>query len=347
MKFLIDLISEQLAGAFERAGFDAVYGKATLSNRPDLCEYQCNGAMAGAKKYKKAPIMIANAVVEELADSKYFASAEAVRLKLLTPLQELREKLKGQHTGAEFCSMLYQFLTEQQVEEQLNRQLKVIADEQKRMQTSEEWALVWNSFIDILEQLSMLYRRLEMEFSEFSTVFAALTGNIQRATPPRTLDAVLISQGSTARLNAPKIVFLLGVCEGTFPAFPGCSMVFSERDCEFLPEDVQLSVAKPAESQMADARLAAYKLLSSASHALYLTYPVVDVTHQKCYPSAVIAQIQRTFPEAETLHQNCASLEPSYYSVTMHAAYYQYVQNYAAHNTDTACCWMMRHLPRN
>lgn len=265
-----------------------------------------------------------------------FASAEAVRLKLLTPLQELREKLKGQHTGAEFCSMLYQFLTEQQVEEQLNRQLKVIADEQKRMQTSEEWALVWNSFIDILEHLSTLYRTLEMEFSEFSTVFAALTGNIQRATPPRTLDAVLISQGSTARLNAPKIVFLLGVCEGTFPAFPGGSMVFSERDCEFLPEDVRLSVAKPAESQMADARLAAYKLLSSASHALYLTYPVVDVTHQKCYPSAVIAQIQRTFPEAETLHQNCASLEPSYYSVTMHAAYYQYVQNYAAHNTDTA-----------
>lgn len=52
--------------------------RVTLSNRPDLCEYQCNGAMAGAKKYKKAPIMIANAVVEELADSKYFASAEAV-----------------------------------------------------------------------------------------------------------------------------------------------------------------------------------------------------------------------------------------------------------------------------
>ena len=46
-----------------------------------------------------------------------FASAEVVRLKLLTPLQELREKLKGQHTGADFCSMLYQFLTEQRDEE--------------------------------------------------------------------------------------------------------------------------------------------------------------------------------------------------------------------------------------
>ena len=48
MKFLIDLISEQLSGAFEKAGFDAAYGRATLSNRPDLCEYQCNGALAAA-----------------------------------------------------------------------------------------------------------------------------------------------------------------------------------------------------------------------------------------------------------------------------------------------------------
>ena len=78
MKTIIELISNEVMTAFKEAGYDENMGKVTLSNRPDLCEYQCNGAMAGAKKYKKAPIMIANAVVEELADSKYFASAEAV-----------------------------------------------------------------------------------------------------------------------------------------------------------------------------------------------------------------------------------------------------------------------------
>lgn len=72
MKFLIDLISEQLAGAFERAGFDAAYGKATLSNRPDLCEYQCNGALAAAKQYHKAPIQIANAVLDALGKMRCF-----------------------------------------------------------------------------------------------------------------------------------------------------------------------------------------------------------------------------------------------------------------------------------
>ena len=57
--------------AFSDAGYDAVYGKVTVSNRPDLCEYQCNGALAAAKVYKCAPIQIANAVVEKLSKEDY------------------------------------------------------------------------------------------------------------------------------------------------------------------------------------------------------------------------------------------------------------------------------------
>lgn len=60
------------------AEYDASYAKVTLSNRPDLCEYQCNGAMAAAKAYHKAPIMIANDVVAKLQDSPCFEVAEAV-----------------------------------------------------------------------------------------------------------------------------------------------------------------------------------------------------------------------------------------------------------------------------
>lgn len=78
MKKMIDLIAEELAEAFERAGYDRSYAKVTLSNRPDLCEYQCNGAMAGAKAYHKAPIMIANDVVENLKDSKCLSEVNAV-----------------------------------------------------------------------------------------------------------------------------------------------------------------------------------------------------------------------------------------------------------------------------
>ena len=78
MKKMIDLISGELRAAFAECGYEERFGNASVSNRPDLCQYQCNGAMAAAKQYKKAPIMIANEVVEKLNTCSKFAKIEAV-----------------------------------------------------------------------------------------------------------------------------------------------------------------------------------------------------------------------------------------------------------------------------
>ena len=78
MKKILDFITGEMVQAFKAAGYDASYAKVSLSNRPDLCEYQCNGAMAAAKAYKKAPIVIANDVVEKLTESKVFSEVSAV-----------------------------------------------------------------------------------------------------------------------------------------------------------------------------------------------------------------------------------------------------------------------------
>lgn len=77
MEKLVDKISTLVATAFAQAGFDPAYGKTTVSNRPDLCEFQCNGSLPAAKQYKKAPIQIATAVVEFLKDNPAFASVDA------------------------------------------------------------------------------------------------------------------------------------------------------------------------------------------------------------------------------------------------------------------------------
>ena len=79
MKKILDLITDEVTKAFTECGYDAKYAKVTLSNRPDLCEYQCNGAMAAANEYKKAPFMIADEVVEKLAANPIFAMAESVK----------------------------------------------------------------------------------------------------------------------------------------------------------------------------------------------------------------------------------------------------------------------------
>ncbi len=79
MKKLLDLITEKVTAAFTEAGYDAKYGKVTVSNRPDLCEYQCNGALAAAKEYKKAPFLIADEIAEKLSGDPAFSMAESVK----------------------------------------------------------------------------------------------------------------------------------------------------------------------------------------------------------------------------------------------------------------------------
>ncbi len=78
MKKMIDILTQEMQNAFAAAGYEPTLGRVTVSNRPDLCEYQCNGAMAGAKQYKKAPLVIATEVAKMLEGNTVYKVAEAV-----------------------------------------------------------------------------------------------------------------------------------------------------------------------------------------------------------------------------------------------------------------------------
>ncbi len=78
MERIIIAIANRVSQCFEECGYDNTYGAVTVSNRPDLCQFQCNGALAAAKKYKKAPIAIANEVVEKLKEFSMLSQCEAI-----------------------------------------------------------------------------------------------------------------------------------------------------------------------------------------------------------------------------------------------------------------------------
>ena len=104
MEKILDIITAKMQQAFADAGYDASFGRVTVSNRPDLCEYQCNGALAAAKQYKCAPIQIAKAVAEQL-DANDYSLVEAVmpgfiNLKLSDSF--LQSYLEGMRTAPDF-----------------------------------------------------------------------------------------------------------------------------------------------------------------------------------------------------------------------------------------------------
>ncbi len=67
-------LTEIVKAAFTACGYDESLGVVTFSDRPDLCQFQCNGALTGAKLHRKAPIMIANDVLEKLSGNEIFKS---------------------------------------------------------------------------------------------------------------------------------------------------------------------------------------------------------------------------------------------------------------------------------
>ena len=104
MEKILDIISGKMQKAFSDAGYDPAYGKVTVSNRPDLCQYQCNGALAAAKAYKCAPIQIANAVAEKL-NADDFSMIEAVMpgfLNLKVSDAFLKDYLENMRTSEDF-----------------------------------------------------------------------------------------------------------------------------------------------------------------------------------------------------------------------------------------------------
>lgn len=98
MDKFIDILTAEVSSAFAAAGYDAACGKVTVSNRPDLCQFQCNGAMPAAKTAHKAPIMIAKDVVEKLRDSAVFSSAEAVNPGFIN--LKIKEAALAEHLNA-------------------------------------------------------------------------------------------------------------------------------------------------------------------------------------------------------------------------------------------------------
>lgn len=277
--------------------------------------------------------------------TKHAEQVEQIRQKLVEPIQSLRNKCLKTDNGANYCSMLYDFLEEQDI---TNRMAVLLQendsdkDDQTQLQQQQQWNSLWKVFVDILDCMYKLYGTEEFAYKDFCYILLALTNNIALKTPPLKLDAILISQGTFARLSDPKIVFLAGVTDGTFPMSASNHALFSQKDCETMKDtklagtEQSLSLMQSKIEQLANSRLAAYKLLSAPSQELYLTYPVMNMEQSRMYPAPVLRQIQEMFSNQEDLFENGEKIPVSFFATTPNAAFYQHMRHHSEHTTDTA-----------
>lgn len=260
-------------------------------------------------------------------------TAESLRNSIAGPLIKLKKDLSGNITASEACSLLYRFIIDSGAEQNLGRIMSRLIKEDHDHEAAELKRL-WGCLMDILDSISFTLEEKVIPFPELARIMRSMVNRLTYSVPPQTLDGVMTASARTARLNAPSVLFVMGCTEGDFPAQVSLHGLFSENDKQELSEK-GIEIARPLSDLIASERLVVYKALSAASDRLYLTYPLADLSGQVKYPAQITDQTMKMFGNKKMLISE-NDITPDYYAVTLHSAYYHYMQNRTENSTATA-----------
>ena len=257
---------------------------------------------------------------------------EAIRQKLIPPILHMRNRVRTQDgeplPGAKLCEALYGCIEEMAIPMRIGG-LASHMYESGDVAGGRALRRLWNRFTEILDAMHEALAETPVTPQQLSALLTAVLRNNQIPVPPQTLDAVTVQSAAAARYDAPKIVFVLGVNEGVFPADVSADGFFSEQERALLKaHDVELS--RSARDLCADERLIVYKTLSAPSERLWLCYPMAGEDGSHLTPSSLLEEVRKLLPATAfpPYFQRADEMGAGFYVSTKAAAYYSFVQDY-------------------
>lgn len=267
------------------------------------------------------------------ADDENLELLENIRQTVINPVMKLKKRLSGKNTAVNICRMLYGYLVECEAEKSMARLMGELI-RLDRDYEAVELKRLWGCLMDILDSIAGTLGEKEISLSEMSRIIRSMIGKLEYSSPPQTLDSVIAASARTARLSSPRIVFVMGANDGDFPNHVNMHGIFSESDKQKL-SDGGIEIARPLSDLNASERLVVYKSLSASSEKVFITYPLSDLSGQAKYPAPVVDSIIKMFGN-ENIRLMGDDISLDYYAVTVHSAFYHYMQNRSENNRYTA-----------
>ncbi|MGN0581044.1 MAG: PD-(D/E)XK nuclease family protein [Ruminococcus sp.] len=258
------------------------------------------------------------------ADDINLDRLEELRRSVIEPLNSLKKKLRKKNTAEKMCGYIYAHIEECGAEKAVSRLMGSFIDRNQDYAAS-ELKRIWSCFTGILDSTAETFGDEEMTASELAGVIRSLIARISYSVPPQTLDSVIVASARTARLNCPRIVFVMGANDGDFPNNVSTHGIFSETDKQKLSER-GIDISRQLPELIASERLIVYKSFSIASDGLFISYSLSDLSGQSKYSSPVIDSIYKMFGTKSMLKTE-ADIPSEFYSVTMKSAFYRYMQD--------------------
>lgn len=245
---------------------------------------------------------------------------ENLRAELISLLQDFKNQCH-QASIKEICYLLYQRLCDKKQDyQEIYENLTILQQH--------EFITVWNILSDTMDTIVSIFGTEKIAITELKNlyhIFVLLLQNSSFSMPPQTLDSIRIVNAQTARLNAPKIVFVVGVSDGVFPSNIRENSMFPQHELELL-EKQNIKISRLLPELYSDELLIINKIFSAPSEQLYLTYPSVNADHELNNCSIMIEEILRLFPDSAIL-QTQETINLDYYAWTLESAYFHFVRN--------------------
>ncbi len=229
------------------------------------------------------------------ATARRLAQLNSWRQQVMEPLITLRRALHGRVTGRAFATAMYTFLTaDGQLPQRVVRQCATL-EAMDEIQLAQRAETLWDEVMAILDRFAVALAEEALPASRLEDLFLMLCRLIDVGTIPHSLDAVAVGVANRVRFAAPRAVFVLGMNEGVFPAYPDGAGVFSEPERQQL-RDRGLALSGDTLRQCVEERYYAYMAVAAPSQRLYLSY--LDDGEQA--PSPVIEMVKAIVPRHRT-----------------------------------------------
>ena len=291
-------------------------------DREDIYELEnyCTKWAIKQNKWKKDFIYELNNE-EKKPKVEYF---NKLRKEIISPLLDLKDKIQNSKTVEGISKEIYYFLIENHVEEKLQDKIKYL-EENGYIDLANEYKESYQVLIDILNEMVYIFKDKKISIDEYYQILKIGLKNSGLGKIPGTQDQVIMGDVERSRSHKVKIIFIIGINDGSFPNVAKDEGFFGDDDRDLLKQD-GIELAKGTIENLYEDNFNIYKAFSTAENEIYFSYSSADNEGKSLRPSVMIHKIKKMFPE---LKEESDVINPKYEITNELGTYEELLDNIA------------------
>ena len=217
-----------------------------------------------------------------------------LRKQIINPLIKLKEKIDEEKTAKNISKQIYLFLTEQNIEEKINKKINKLKEE-NFLDLAKEYEESYRIIIDILDEINLIFGEEKITIDKFIKILKIGLKNSELGKIPGTQDQVIVGDTDRSRSRKTKVVFIIGLNDGVFPSINKNQGFLDDEDRESLKIE-NIEIAKGTLENLYDDNFNIYKAFTTAEKRLFLSYASSDNDGKPLRASNLIFRIKKIFP---------------------------------------------------